>query len=745
MTDSRSPEQVEDNERLKLQPDELQPDGQAAGPKRVLIVEDDSGFAASMRYLLVQAGYLAEIAQTGHAGLEKLAETQKSLSAQPAFDLVLMDIKLPDISGHEVIRIARERGFVMPVIVVSGDSEIDVAILALRLGAMDFVRKPIEPEILLYAIRRALAQSNLEREHQSAQQRINRSERLHRFLVDASPDIIFILDQNGRVSYVNERLHGLLGLDESAVVGRHFSRMVHGHDRERARYVFSAQKLSETALHSLELRLKSHSDAPGFRYFEVNLAAIGLPEGEADNDAGTRDHYYGVARDTTARREVEALANYQANHDALTGLPNRNLFRDHLALALIRAHRNNEQIAVLHLNLDRFKHINDMFGHAQADELLRQVGERIQRCLRGGDTLARFVGDEFLLLNSFIWSEQDVLQIVERINHEFKTPFKVSGKSAHLSVSAGIALYPEHGDTADALIRHANIALYHGRLSGSKGHSFFMSEMGESTDKRLQLQSELRQAIDQNEFVLFYQPQVGLQDRLIRGVEALIRWNHPQRGLLPPGDFLPLVEEANLISSLDEWVTRDVCKTLQEWIRQGIAPPRVAINISPRHLEEADFVEKFIALLAEYGIDPKLVEVELTENLFIRDPNMVSLKLQTLAAHGVMIAIDDFGTQYSSLSYLQKFPIHTLKIDKSFVWEIDREYRQHTIIKAIISIANGLDLNLVAEGVETDEQLRFLEIQGCDEIQGYLISKPLAREAMEIWLRQTAKDSIQSS
>lgn len=712
--------------------------------KRILIIEDDPGFAESLRYLLSYDGAQPEIAATGLGGLEMLATGH--------FDLVLLDINLPDITGHEVICSAHERGLKTPVIVVSGESEIDAAILALRLGAMDFVRKPIEPEFLLYAVNRALSQDNLQRQHQAAQHRIDRSEKLHRFLVDASPDIIFILDQSGCVSFINDRLQSLLGLEGKVVLGRHFSRLVHAHDRERARYAFSKRKLSETAKHSFELRLRSHADASGFRYFQVNLAAIGLPEGEpegdskgepgsesgngAGNDAGDRDHYYGVARDTTARKEVEALANYQANHDALTGLPSRNLFRDHLALALIRARRNNELVAVLHLNLDRFKYINELFGHAQADALLRQVGERIQRCLRGGDTLARFVGDEFLLLNSFIWSEQDVLQIVDRINQEFASPFRVAEKSAHISVSAGIAMFPKHGDTADELIRHANIALYHGRLSGGKGHSFFMPEMGESTDQRLQLQSELRQAIDQNQFVLFYQPQVGLQDRRIRGVEALIRWNHPQRGLIPPGDFLPLAEEANLISSLDEWVTRDVCKTMQAWKQAGIAPPRVAINISPRHLEEADFVEKFIALLTEYAIDPAVIEVELTENLFIRDPNMVALKLQTLAAHGVMIAIDDFGTQYSSLSYLQKFPIHTLKIDKSFVWEIDREYRQHAIIKAIISIAHGLELNLVAEGVETDEQLRFLEMQGCDEIQGYLISKPLTREMLESQLRQ---------
>ena len=698
-------------------------------PAHLLIIEDDPGFAASLSRLLMQAGYRVDIADTGRGGLEKLA--------QIPFDLVLVDLSLPDIGGHEVIKTARERGPAVPMIVVSGESEIDTAILAIRLGALDFVRKPMEPEILLYAIARALAHRNLEIEHRTAQLHIDRSERLHRFLVDASPDIIFILDQNGRISYVNDRLKVLLGRETKSAIGRHFSRLVHDHDRERASYAFSPRKLSETAQHSIELRLKSSVDASGFRHFEVNLAAIGQPEGQIETETSNQDLYYGVARDTTSRREVEELANYQANHDALTGLPSRNLFRDHLGLALIQARRNDERIAVLHLNVDRFKHINDLFGHTKADELLRQVGQRIQTCLRGGDTLARFVGDEFLLLNACIKSTQDVLAIIERINAELVKAFKIGGKLVNLSASIGIALYPDHGDTADALIRHANIALYHGRLSGSNSHAFFMLEMAESTDQRLQLQSDLRHAIDNNQFVLFYQPQVGLKDRRIKGVEALIRWDHPDRGLLPPNDFLTLAEESGLIGDLDEWVTRDVCKTLQAWTEQGIAPPRIAINISPLHLEEVDFVDKFIALLAEYNINPACIEVELLENLFIRDPNQVARKLQSLSAHGVMIAIDDFGTQYSSLSYLQKFPIHTLKIDKSFVWEIDREYRQHAIIKAIISIAHGLGLNLVAEGVETDEQLRFLELQGCDEIQGYLISKPLRRDALESLL---AKD-----
>lgn len=704
-------------------------EGSAPAAPRLLLIEDDPRFSASLQRLLINAGYQAEIASSGRAGLERMAALQP--------DLVLADINLPDMTGHDVIRTARDRSLTAPVIVVSGESEIDAAILALRLGAMDYVRKPLEPEILLHAVSRALAQRQLERAHKSARNRIDRSERLHRFLVDASPDIIFILDENGRLTYVNQRLQDLLGLDEKEVVGRHFSRLVHEHDHKRARYAFSARKLAETVRHSVDMRLRCPSESTGLRHFEINLAAVGLPESQHGDVESGPEHYYGVARDITARREVEELAVFQANHDVLTGLPNRNLFREHLSLALIQARRNQEQLAVLFLNLDRFKNVNDLLGHVKADELLRQVGERIQRCLRGGDTLARFVGDEFLLLNAAVKHRDQVLAVVERINKDLSTPFKIGGRGVYLSMSAGIALFPDHGDNADALIRHANIALYHGRLSGGNSQTFFMPEMGESADQRLLLQSGLHTALVQDQFEVYYQPQVDIQTRRIKGVEALIRWNHPDRGLIPPGEFLSLAEESDLIGDLGEWVIRKVCSTLREWDRQGIAPPRVAINISPQHLDAANFVDRFVSLLGEYQIATTRIEVELTENLFIRDPNAVAQKLQSLAAHGVMIAIDDFGTQYSSLSYLQKFPIHTLKIDKSFVWEIDREYRQHAIIKAIISIAHGLNLNLVAEGVETEEQLKFLENQGCDEIQGYLVSKPLPRSALEHLMAQS--------
>lgn len=697
-------------------------------PKRVLLVEDDVFFARSMVRLLALEKIDVLAVHTGKDALARLE--------QEPFDLALVDINLPDMHGHQVIEHIKLLGVDTAAIVVSGETEIEAAIQALRAGALDFLRKPVEPALLLHVVRRALQQRHVERAHSKFEQRVLRSERLHRFLVDRSPDLIFILDKRGQITYINDRLESTLGEKPQNAIGKHFSMLAFDDDQDRSRYAFSSRKLPETAKHSLELRLKSQQGNFGFRHFEISISSMGLPDEAVQPNVGEGEHYYGIARDITSHREVEEWALYHANHDSLTGLPNRNLFRDRLSLILVQARRNMERMAVMFLNVDRFKSVNDLYGHVQADELLNQIAERIKHCMRGGDTLARFGGDEFLLLNAQIQNDEDVLAIVDRINSELELPFKLGSENVRLSLSAGIALFPEHGDSADALIRHANIALYHGRLSGSKSHTFFMHEMGASAEHRLHLEHDLRLAIEQDEFVLHFQPQVDTQDRRVLGVEALIRWNHPRLGLLPPGDFLSVAEETGLIIEVGEWVTRQICRSIRHWDSIGLRLPRVAINISPRHLDQPDFVNRFTALLAEYQVAPERIEVELTENLFIRDPSAVASKLQSLSSKGVLIAIDDFGTQYSSLGYLQKFPIHTLKIDKSFVWEIDREYRQHAIIKAIISIAHGLGLNLIAEGVETDEQLRFLSSQGCNEIQGYLVSKPLASAELEKLLVQ---------
>lgn len=701
---------------------------------RILIIEDDTCFAQSMASLLCNAGWSAENCLTGVAGLGRLA-------MQP-YDLVLVDINLPDMSGHEVVRVVRERGDHPPVIVVSGETQIDAAIQALRLGAADFVRKPIEPDFLLHRIRSVLRQRWLEREYKSFQHLVSQSERLHRFLVDNSPDIIFTLDGDNRITFINDRIQESLGIARQDLLGRPLVDLVYADDRERARYVLRERQNESQPPLIVELRLISSQDSKGYRIFQTFFSSI--PEANCSALRPTEPWEtegsccYGVARDITDQREATQWAAYHVNHDALTGLPNRQLFRDRLGLAITQAQRNPERFAVVHLNMDRFSAINNLYGHARADEVLRQISERIQRCLRGGDTLARLAADEFLLLNLPIRGEDDVQAVLDRIVQELARPFMIDDTPLKLTASAGVALYPEHGDSPEALIRHANIALYHGRRAGSGSQAFFQEAMRADADQRLHIEHQLQRAIELKQFELYFQPQVDIGNRRIRGVEALVRWNHPERGLLSPNEFIGVAEETGLIVPMSKWILDESCRLLRQWLDLGIAPPRIGVNLSPRCLDLSNFVDCFMSAVDLHGVPPGRIEVEITENLFIHDPAAAVSKLRDLASRGVRIAIDDFGTQYSSLSYLQKFPIHTLKIDKSFIWEIDRDTSQHTIIKAIISIGQGLGLNLIAEGVETEAQLRFLREQGCSEIQGFLISRPLPCMKLEQWLARAA-------
>lgn len=712
--------------------DKGKPEDQAMNDERVriLIIEDDVRFAQSMVSLLCNAGWSAETCTTGAAGLGRV-------SKEP-YDLLLVDINLPDMSGHELVRVVRERGDNLPVIVVSGETQIDAAIQALRQGAADFVRKPIEPDFLLHRIRGVLRQRWLEREYKSFQHLVSQSERLHRFLVDNSPDIIFTLDDDNRITFINDRVQDCLGIARQDLLGKSLVNMVYADDRERTRYLLKERRNDGQPPQIVELRLTSSQDSKGYRIFQIFLSSIpeascsALHPPEPWQSEGSC--CYGVARDITEQREAAQWAAYHVNHDALTGLPNRQLFRDRLGLAITQAQRSQERFAVIYLNMDRFSAINDLYGHARADEVLQQISTRIQRCLRGGDTLARLAADEFLLLNLPIRSEDDVRAVLDRVTQELAAPFTIDDTALKLTASAGVALYPEHGDSPEALIRHANIALYHSRRSGFGSHAFFQEAMRADADHRLLIEHELQRAIDQYQLELHFQPQVDIGSRRIRGVEALVRWNHPERGLIPPNEFIGVAEETGLIVPLSRWVLDESCRLLRQWIDLGIAPPRIGVNLSPRCLELESFVDCFMSTLDRHGVSPERIEVEITENLFIHDTASVVPKLKDLAVRGVRIAIDDFGTQYSSLGYLQKFPIHTLKIDKSFVCEIDRDASQHTIIKAIISIGQGLGLNLVAEGVETEAQLRFLREQGCTEIQGFLICRPLPGNKLEQWL-----------
>lgn len=709
------------------------PDSGVKRKMRLLLVDDEPRLLASLCELLRDRDYHLITATCGREAVNELGKCQ--------FDLVLLDLRLPDFGGHEIMDFMRLHSINSHIIVLSGETGIDGAIGALKRGAYDYLRKPYTRDDLLKTVDNALRQRLLEIENRRIAWQLECSEKLYRYMVDSSPDIIYTLNQEGRFSFVNDRAHQLLGFSRDDLIGKHYSSVVHDDDLERAYYVFNERRVGERASRNVELRLKSVNGDDKERTFDHTLMTLSFNSmGMYANDDAVRKvefhGTYGVARDITDRKRAEELISYQAYHDILTDLPNRILFKDRLGLAMIHAKRNETELAVMFVDLDRFKLVNDTLGHIKGDELLQQVAGRLKDNLRGGDTLARLGGDEFTIFLPELQSREDAQVVAEKFLDCLQRAFFLDGHEVYISASIGIAVYPTDGESMDDLLRHADIAMYQVKADGKNGYSFYDPTMLDASYQKITLEQSLRRALDLGELEMYYQPQIDVRTGEIVGAEGLMRWNHPQRGLLTAGDFLPFAEENGLMIPISDWMLEALCRDLVHWNAVGGEPVRLSLNLSPQYLDRGDFVEKMRQALAKYDISPTQIEVEITENICIRNPQYAIDQLNRLCQLGVSVAIDDFGTGYSSLAYLHRFPIHTIKIDQSFVKEIQRENGHFPVVLAIISIASGLGLNLVAEGVETEIQARYLEQSGCTTMQGFLYYQPLARRQFVQLLRE---------
>lgn len=438
-----------------------------------------------------------------------------------------------------------------------------------------------------------------------------------------------------------------------------------------------------------------------------------------------------LVRDITARKQQERHIEYLAYHDYLTGLPNRSLIMERLEQALVYTRRHERALAVLFIDLDRFKTINDTLGHSIGDMLLKQVGMRFVSAVRKDDTVGRIGGDEFLILLSDLADPGDSLHVIEKIHASLSAPFLVDDREFFITASIGVSLYPRDADTAETLVRYADNALYLAKEEGRNTFRFFSPELDLKTHERLHMESDLRVAGERGEFFLHYQPQIELASGVISGVEALIRWQHPTKGLIAPDKFIPIAEDIGLIIPIGEWVLRTACQQARAWHLAGIPGVRVGINLSQRQLEQHEFAERVGQILEETGCDPNILELEITESCIMAHPEQSIAKLQTLHDMGINIALDDFGTGYSSLDHLKRLPLDSLKIDQSFVSGIPSDNHDMAIIQATIVLARQLGLSVIAEGVETDEQKVFLTKHGCDEMQGYLLSKPVPAEELD--------------
>lgn len=685
-------------------------------PARVLVVDDEPRLLSSLGSLLRSQEYNVTEADNGQNACQ--------LIDRQTFDLVMLDLRMPGLDGFDVMKHIAARQPDCGIVVVSGESSFDSVSRALRRGALDYIRKPFDPDELLATVGSVLEKQALLRAHEHIRGRLEKSEALHRYIVNSSPDIVFMLDGDGHFCFVNNKIESLLGYQPHELHGRHFRHILDDRDVARGTYALNAPNISADNPRTLEVRLKTRGSRRANRHFEITAFPIDpetWPQAGGDRQGKYREaRYYGTARDVTERKEAEAFINFQAYHDLLTRLPNRALFKDRLELAITHARRGNQKLAVMFLDLDRFKVINDTLGHAMGDRLLQAVTHRLERCLRKGDTLSRFGGDEFTLLLPSIRSHEDARQIAKKLIKALRSPFQLGEHEVFVGVSIGISIFPEAGETMDNLIQNADIAMYHVKAKGKDGYRFYSESMSIDSANRLGLERDLRLALERDELRVFYQPQVCSASNRVIGLEALVRWQHPRRGLLYPRDFLPLAEETRLISQVSERVMDQAFRDVGNWIRSGHHDLRLAVNLSPIQVEHPKFVDTLMNQVHASGFPPQNLEIEITENLIMNDLEQISQKLRELADFGVRIAIDDFGTGYSSLNYIHRLPIHTLKVDQSFVKAIRSGEDGACIVNAIIAMAHGLKLDIVAEGVETNEQLAYLKQLGCHQIQGFI-------------------------
>ncbi len=571
-------------------------------------------------------------------------------------------------------------------------------------------------------------------ERQRAQEAARQAEEKYHAIFDNAVTGIFQHTPDGRPISINRafaQMHGYASAEELLAEITNAGAQLFVHPERMVELAEAAAAGGIVRCAEVELYRKDRSRF----WVMVNLRAV-------RDETGKVVLFEGTAEDITHRKAAEAQVSFLAYHDALTGLPNRVLFRDRLETALAGARRRNERLAVLFLDLDRFKNINDSLGHSFGDRMLKVVAERLRECVREQDTVARVGGDEFLIMLGGVSDAAGPMAAAQHIMSAMAKTFVVHGRTLNTSCSIGISVFPEHGEDGETLIKNADAAMYSAKEDGSSRVRLFASEMNSRAVARLTLESDLRAALDAKEFFLVYQPLMEIASGRITGMEALIRWQHPTKGVVPPGNFIPIAESSGLILPIGEWVLRSACSQMREWQNGGHRIAPVSVNVSALQFRREGFCSLIRKVLAESSLQGRCLELELTESLLLSNADVVHPILAELKGMGVSLAIDDFGTGYSSLSYLKQFRVDKLKIDRSFIRDIATSDDDGAIAAAIISLGRSLNLRVVAEGVEGEAQMSFLRERGCDEIQGYLFSKPLAVSAMEKLLDEAEADGI---
>lgn len=553
--------------------------------------------------------------------------------------------------------------------------------------------------------------------------------RLRQRVIESSSNGIMITDTSGPgnpIIYVNPAFGRITGYDAQDTLGRSMHFLL-GEDQEQVEFMEIHAALHEQREGNAVLR-NYRKDGSLF-WNDLSVSPV-------LDETGSVAHFVWVINDVTEREQHEELLEYQANHDALTGLPNRNLLADRITQSLANAHRYDMPVAVLFIDLDNFKFVNDSLGHALGDRMLIIQADRLHKSIRSGDTVARYGGDEFVVVISNLEKSEDAALVAQHIQELVSRPFTIDGHEFGITCSIGISLYPKDGHDVDSLLKNADAAMYRAKEQSRNSFQFYTSEMNDRVVERMVIERHLRHALELGQLEMHYQPQVELTNGRIIGVEALLRWHSPSLGAVSPSRFIPLAEETGLIVPIGEWVLKTCCEQNKAWQDAGLTPLTISVNISARQLQKKDLSGDIAAILRESGLKPRFLELEIVESMVMKDVESAMVIMTELKSLGIQLAMDDFGTGYSSLSYLKRFPFDRLKIDLSFVRDILSDPESASIARTIIAMAHNLNLRAIAEGVETKEQLEYLRLHGCDEIQGYYVSRPVNAQEFEALLRK---------
>jgi len=682
----------------------------------ILIIDTDADARALLQESISEAGFDVMHADSGQQGLALYTEHRPAL--------VLIDFHMPDMDGFTFCQKLRAMPADndVPLVIMVSEEHIDEIKIAFDSGATDFIIRPLRSQLLTLRLRYILRASTAMRSARANERLLAQAQRIAHIGN-------WTWDLDNEELHVSAEICRMLAIPQASpcVLHQLFIKAIHDDDKTLLNMAIERSASGKPA--DVELRIR-HPDGK---------QRVLMMHAESNPQAGAR-HLLGAMQDITERKKNDEAIRKLAFFDQVTGLPNRTLFQEHLQMAIYHAKRNHSKIAVLFLDLDNFKRINDSLGHVAGDQLLTEVSKRLQQSIRTADlaaakvngesdhALARLGGDEFTIMLVDIMDTKHVHTVTDRIMDNLNAPFMLAGNRVMVTSSIGIAIYPKDGDDIDTLLKHADTAMYQVKSTGRNGFFFYDDKLRQQSRNRIELEAELYHALEHDEMTLFYQPKVNARNCVTVGFEALIRWIHPERGMVSPMDFIPIAEDSGLIIPMGKWVIRTACRQHQIWRQAGKPSVSISVNLSAHQFTDVHLLAAIRNILTETDMPPEFLEFEITETVLMDDADKALSILNEMKSMGLKLSIDDFGTGYSSISYLKNFPADVLKIDRAFIKDLPDDKQDATITSAIINLGKTLNLCLIAEGVETRRQLDWLKRRGCDQIQGYFFSPPVPAE-----------------